>query len=83
MENSGNILIFSDIYDTRSGRGCNVTLLTEDSQSLRDLADRAGIGRNSRKDIPVSHREEYCKAIMPCSAASSSTITCARTANSA
>lgn len=43
MENSGNILIFSDIYDTRSGRGCNVTLLTEDSQSLRDLADRAGI----------------------------------------
>lgn len=43
MEDSGNILIFSDIYDTRSGRGCNVTLLTEDSQSLRDLADRAGI----------------------------------------
>lgn len=43
MENSGNILIFSDIYDTRSGRDCNVTLLTEDSQSLRDLADRAGI----------------------------------------
>lgn len=38
---------------------------------------------NSRKDIPVSHRKEYCRAIMPCSAASSSTTTCARTANSA